>query len=346
MINCLNIEGLRGISKCQIDDLGQFNVFVGCNNCGKSTILDSVFLLSGGSIPLNFQKINELRNCSLREGTDFMYNFYGLNIANPIKISAMVDGGERRLEIMYSENEKRNLDIDDLRQGVNKSVPMIYRVDFNMQLETGESVKTYMSIHSDEPGKLRQKSAVGSVIVPAWYISPAEPYENVVEYFAKVVEMKQESEIAAVMREIEPSIQDIVIAGDRILVDSGFEKRLPIQLMGDGLKKLLSVIVNMSMASEGILLVDEIDNGLHYKSMPVMWKAIIQSAMQYNVQVFVTTHNKESMNSLNDILESFPDVQSRFRSYSICRKGNGEHVAIMANYEQYNHIINQGLELR
>lgn len=41
MIKSLDIEGLRGISRCRIDDLGQFNVFIGCNNCGKSTILDS-----------------------------------------------------------------------------------------------------------------------------------------------------------------------------------------------------------------------------------------------------------------------------------------------------------------
>ena len=132
------------------------------------------------------------------------------------------------------------------------------------------------------------------------------------------------------------------------MVDIGFERRIPIQLMGDGLKKVLSVVVNMAMVPNGILLVDEVDNGLHYSSMPILWKAIVESAKMYNVQVFATTHNVESLRALNEVLsnDEYQGQQSDFRSYTIRRGDNGEHRVILAKFPQFNHIINQALEVR
>ena len=102
------------------------------------------------------------------------------------------------------------------------------------------------------------------------------------------------------------------------------------------------------MARNGILLIDEIDNGLHYSSMPILWKAIIESAKIYNVQVFATTHNIESLRALNDVLASdeYHGIQEVFRSYTIRRGESGKHKVILAKYPQFNHIINQDLELR
>jgi AAA15 family ATPase/GTPase len=40
-------------------------------------------------------------------------------------------------------------------------------------------------------------------------------------------------------------------------------------------------------------LIDEVDNGLHYSHLPQIGAAIAQSAKQFHVQVFATTHSKE-----------------------------------------------------
>lgn len=347
MIENINIKGLRGISDIEINSLGQINLFVGKNNCGKSTILESVFLLTGGTVPHNMQRINNLRNCPLRSGEDWCYNFFGVRKDRPIRISADFDSVRRVLSIEYSESIKRNINLSEAPSGINSKPPMVYKVDFDLAMENGVHYQTNMAIHDDEPNKLRQKIVSDyQGIVNAWFISPSEPYEHVEDYFAEAVENKQEAYITQVMRQIEPTINDIVVAGNRILVDVGFEKRLPIQLMGDGLKKILSVVVNMSMAKDGVLLIDEVDNGMHYSSMPVLWKAIVESAKMYNVQVFATTHNIESIESLNDVLADDSDMKDRFRSYTIRRKANGEHIANMATFAQFNHIINQELELR
>ncbi len=346
MIDNLRINGLRGISQCHIDDIGRVNLFLGRNNCGKSTILESIFLLSGGIDPSNYIKINNLRNYRMMQsGEDFTFNIYGLQKETPIAISALNEGKLRKLTILYRETRNKSINIGD-----NNARPAIdYEILFHLENEGMPDVDTSIKVSSANPNKGKAAIAEAPMLhIPAFFISPSEPYENVESYFATIVENKKEEYVKRVINAIDPNIKDIVFAGNRIMADIGFEKRIPIQLMGDGLKKVLSVVVNMAMVPNGILLIDEVDNGLHYSSMPILWKAIVESAKMYNVQVFATTHNVESLRALNEILESdeYKDLQSDFRSYTIRREDNGEHKVIKAEYPQFNHIINQDLELR
>ena len=349
MINNLTINGLRGISQCRIDDIGRINLFLGRNNCGKSTILEALFLLTGGTYPINFQRINNLRKCPFREGEDLRLPFYGTKTNQPILISGQFDDGNRSLTISYNEETIEKVSVNQIPHDINMPLPKDCQVNFDLLLENGRHIITQLEIKHSQPQKVNIKSDTNHEgHVPAWYISPADPYSNVETYFTQIVAKKQEQYITEIMRQIDPSIRDVVLAGQQILVDVGFEKRLPIQLAGDGLKKVLSVIVNMAMAQNGILLIDEIDNGLHYTSMPILWRAIIESASRYNVQVFATTHNIDSLRALNSELALVADqgVQEQFRSYTIRKGSDGLHSAIMSKYSQFNHIINQELELR
>ena len=349
MIKNLSINGLRGVSQCQIEDIGRINLFLGRNNCGKSTILEALFLLTGATYPINFQRINILRKCPFREGEDLRFSFYGTRSTDPIIISGIFENGSRTLVISYNEESIEKVAAHQLPTDINAPLPKIFQVNFDLDLENGHHIKTQLAVKQKQPENVMIKGDTNHEgHIPARFISPAEPYENVENYFAAIVENKREDYVRKIMSVIDPSIIDIVFAGNRIMADIGFEKRIPIQLMGDGLKKVLSVVVNMAMVPNGILLIDEVDNGLHYSSMPILWKAIVESAKMYNVQVFATTHNVESLRALNEILENdtYKDLQSNFRSYTIRREENGEHKVIKAEYSQFNHIINQDLELR
>lgn len=349
MIKNLIINGLRGISQCEIGGIGGINLFLGHNNCGKSTILEALFLLTGGTFPINFLRINSLRNCSLKDAEDLRLPFYGALKDSPIVISGDFDNGNRRLTISYAEDVIEKVSVNQIPDDINTPLPKDTQVNFDLLLENGNHVETQLEIKHKQPQKLNIKGdSTHEGHIQAWFISPSEPYNNVENYFAEIVVNKQEGFVTTILKHIEPNIQDVVLAGNQILLDVGFDKRIPIQLMGDGLKKMLSVVVNMAMARNGILLIDEIDNGLHYSSMPILWKAIVESAKMYNVQVFATTHNVESLRALNEILESdaYKDIQSDFRSYTIRREENGVHKVIKAEYSQFNHIINQDLELR
>ena len=51
MFDNLNIEGYRGIAKTELSQFSRINLFFGKNNCGKSSILEALFLLTGPANP-------------------------------------------------------------------------------------------------------------------------------------------------------------------------------------------------------------------------------------------------------------------------------------------------------
>ena len=56
---------------------------------------------------------------------------------------------------------------------------------------------------------------------------------------------------------------------------------------------MFGIILSLCNARNGILLIDEIENGLHYSVQPLVWKTIFQLAQKLDVQVFATTHSRD-----------------------------------------------------
>jgi hypothetical protein len=83
---------------------------------------------------------------------------------------------------------------------------------------------------------------------------------------------------------------------------SGTKPRLPIGTMGDGIWRMLGLAAALVGAEGGILLVDEIDTGLHYSVMERMWLLVTQAAKRLGVQVFATTHSRDCFESLASVV--------------------------------------------
>jgi hypothetical protein len=73
---------------------------------------------------------------------------------------------------------------------------------------------------------------------------------------------------------------------------------VPIGSFGDGIWRLFSLAVALSTVKNGLLLVDEIDTGLHFSVMTEMWKFVDEVSKAFNVQVFATTHSYDCIHSL------------------------------------------------
>lgn len=71
--------------------------------------------------------------------------------------------------------------------------------------------------------------------------------------------------------------------------------------MGDGMWRMLAMAIMLTQCRGGVLLIDEIDSGLHYSIMGQMWKLIFNAAKELDVQVFATTHSSDCVYSLADL---------------------------------------------
>jgi AAA15 family ATPase/GTPase len=81
---------------------------------------------------------------------------------------------------------------------------------------------------------------------------------------------------------------------------------IPIGSLGDGTWRMLAMAIALSRARNGVLLIDEIDTGLHHTVMTDMWRLVYESARRFNIQIFATTHSYDCVHSLASICEEGP----------------------------------------
>jgi hypothetical protein len=71
------------------------------------------------------------------------------------------------------------------------------------------------------------------------------------------------------------------------------EGRIPLSSMGDGLRRMFHIGLAAATASKGILLIDEFENGLHWRVQRELWAALGRVAQAFDVQIFATTHSRD-----------------------------------------------------
>jgi ABC-type dipeptide/oligopeptide/nickel transport system ATPase subunit len=122
--------------------------------------------------------------------------------------------------------------------------------------------------------------------------------------FASIQRKKQLFELISSLKDIEPQMTDIRLNDIGFLeADVGLPRLIPLNLMGGGTASFLSIAMAMLDSQDGVVLIDEIENGLHYSNQHKIWKAIFNWSQKFNVQVFATTHSFECMRAFNKILD-------------------------------------------
>jgi AAA15 family ATPase/GTPase len=83
--------------------------------------------------------------------------------------------------------------------------------------------------------------------------------------------------------------------------------------MGDGINRILYIVLSMVNAQNGYLLIDEFENGLHYSVQKKIWSIIFSLAERLNVQVFVTTHSSDCIKAFGSQWEGNKDKATMHR---------------------------------
>lgn len=121
----------------------------------------------------------------------------------------------------------------------------------------------------------------------------------------------------------------------------GSQKRFNINMLGGGINNILPILLTIPTARDGVLLIDEIDRGLHYSSFDALWKTIYDLAREYNVQIFATTHSGDCIRSFFEWDETEEDDIRVFR----IEKKNNKHRVVTFDEEALSEFIEQGLEI-
>jgi predicted ATPase len=162
----------------------------------------------------------------------------------------------------------------------------------------------------------------------------------------------EESMLIEALRSIEPSIERIASAGSSaarlerggvFVKCTGIDQRIPIGSMGDGIWRLLGIAMLLVATRSGVLLIDEIDTGLHYSVMETMWKLVCKTAERLDIQVFATTHSRDCYEALAAISRADAGEDSQV---SIQRIEKGKTRAVAFTEPEIVIAARRGIEVR
>lgn len=328
MYKKISIERFRGVGNLELKNLKQFNLFVGKNNCGKTTILESIFLLSG---PTNVDLpviINNFRGFNLIDSHSWTLIFNKLNSRFPICFTGEWSSPKEKRELIIKPlNEKSiykpangqaHLTLTESRTIREERINGL-ALAYSVSRGNNKNLEKCLSEIWWAEGKLERRfSHANTGAIKGVFIYPRTVIEDTARRFNEVQIRKQENLILKILQKVEPDLVDLSIGAENVLYcDIGFNKRLPINAVGEGLNRLLSIILAVYDSSGGIVLIDEIENGLHYSAQEVLWEAIFTAARAFNVQLFASTHSFENIRAFSVAHEKFQEDANNLRLFRI-----------------------------
>ena len=128
-----------------------------------------------------------------------------------------------------------------------------------------------------------------------------------IERFSNVVARGEKRRLLKILQIMQPRVRDVEILSQQgtpsLWADVGAGELLPVEAAGGGVVRLLGLIVNFYTARGGLIVIDEVENGIHYSVLPKLWEQIRRLSDELDVQTVITTHSAECLRAAVTVYE-------------------------------------------
>ncbi|NCR25727.1 MAG: hypothetical protein EWV48_15015 [Microcystis aeruginosa Ma_QC_C_20070823_S13] len=328
MLQSLKIEGFRGFQSFEMANLGRINLLVGKNNSGKTSILEAILIYVSKLDIGKIQKIfnhrgeyshREIDAANLLGGKVQSYDIKNLFYKYLLKDNQKI--------VIYEPDKPANRVIlsiqctsKELLSKVNKNNLQAIG-SFCLVVEFEHQEKVYSLSPEGEILQINlndKKPSQDFKKLKLFWIAPQSIAVNTNRYFfSQSLLNSTDNLVIEALKIIEPKIEKIATTeefqqspfnpewvgrGGFMVKLAGAEEPVSIGSLGDGIWRMLGLVLAMVNLENGILLVDEIDSGLHFTVMTDMWKVVWETAKKLNIQVFATTHSRDCWQSLAELI--------------------------------------------
>lgn len=336
MLNSLNIKNYRNLKELKINSLGEVNLITGKNNTGKSTILEAIALYAyKGDLDLIYQLLTE-RGENFKQPIDnkididtnirsisslFTNRFVGFNREDAIIIGSSEktllgeqNSSDNTLSIRFvkylDERERDNVGTITRKRTVLKDDEIGQFDNYKIGIEIGLGIR-YNLIPIEE---VRDYNFRYTSIAPnesCQFIRTRNiDKESNGNLFDRIALTEKEQFVIEALKIIEPTTERIAFIGENsrertaVIKLANIANPLPLKSMGDGVNRILTIILALVNADNGFLLIDEFENGLHYTVQTKLWNIIFKLAQILKVQVFATTHSEDCIAGFENTLNN------------------------------------------
>ncbi len=317
MIPSISIVNYKNLDGLNIKSFERVNLIVGKNNTGKSSLLEAIALfvsqfdieilykilydrgekITGQDIvnksvanmnilsSLFRDRVVDFKNgtkISLSEGTDIA----GCSFRFVQYVEPNSAGTGRQIVPNDSDAEsKLGFEI------VSKSGSYIYSLESNRFLTRGNFYG------KDKYEKLQFLK-----------IRDIERQQNA-ELWDKITLTSKEEVVYQTLRIIQPDLERITFVGSNphrypLIKLADKEQILPLLSLGDGINRILTIVLAMVNAESGYVLIDEFESGLHHSVQTKLWEMIFNISEKLNIQVFATTHSDDCVAGFETVLNN------------------------------------------
>ncbi len=355
----LHISNFRGIKSLDVSRLGRVTLIAGKNGVGKTTLLDAIRVYaSRGNFNLiaDILRDREELTVSVNEDgrealtPDFEALIYGRDPSPESPIVIGPRSAQKQLRITIQTDPTQ---MDMLEDDSSSVYDLVTEDDIRLEKEfLGKTQASLSSYFTQTQRRLRFQEFHFQPTIGCEVLGPGVIDNSIMAKFWDGIALTDyEDRAVQALR---------LIYGDEIerLAFIGFETRasrraivkmrgqdrpVPLQSLGEGAIHIFGVALALANSQDGLLLIDEAENGIHHSIQHAYWRMVLQTSQKYNVQVLATTHSWDCVRGFAHAVE---DSAIKGVFFRLQKRADGSMRAVEYPDESLIIAADDGIEVR
>ena len=334
MLTNFEINNYKCFNNFKIDKLSQINIISGKNNVGKTALLEVISIVkNSNSLRLFQQNITSLFKSRDLDAEDTNKYLSDINL--------IIKDTDKTITITYKT-------IDELNEIEIKKIER-YSNSFEEFLIMTQN--DYTEILPFRRENIRQNIGLHREVSQTTFIDSSKPSNSALtNLYSSIQDLGIQDKFLEYLQiidpniiNIEPQIRDTRKSFLRVTLKNPNRSMFSSEL-GEGTNRFIEILCILLSNANGTVLIDEIENGIHYRKLYDIWKAIIEIVDKEKIQLFVTTHDDESIEALLKASEN--KEFKKVASIKLFRDEENQIQPSIKNFEILEYGIEQGADVR
>ncbi len=314
MIKDFKIGCYRGILNANFKDLKRVNVFVGPNNCGKTSILEAI-ILSG-----LFDDVDLLVDTLISRyqyfTADFFKAMFPIEKEPCICLESTLNRNNQNIHTHVLYEEKKRIS-STIKSEIFKIFTLKFHYDCDdvnddncdsFLIEFEETADGY----NVKLGKNKSKKLINKIPCQFISFSRFDRSKRFSESIDEILDTNRRTELIDILQIFDENIENFEAIGKERnikIFKKDSKESLSLYDYGNGMYKAFYIAASALLSQDGILLIDEIEAGIHSKALSLFIQRLLEVCNKNNIQLFLTTHSLEAIDTiLNDCQNKINDI--------------------------------------
>lgn len=314
MLEKFIVGGYRGLQDLEFTNLKKINILVGPNNCGKTSLLEAI-ILSG-----LFDDIDLLVDTLVSRyhglSTEYFESMFPLGKEPIICLKSQLSKESEILHTHLTFRKEETIKLDENQVARTYHLfELVFSYSYDEIDKNDSFIVRFKEVEKGYEITLgRPKERAIDIRIPCKFISFSrfDRSQKLLEDLDKILDLNQRQELIDTLKIFDEDIINFELVGkDRVIKIFKKEETEALSLYdyGNGMYKAFFIATSALLSQNGILLIDEIEAGIHSRALIDFLLKLIEVCQKNCVQIFLTTHSLEAIDIiLQDCKERLDDT--------------------------------------